>query len=65
MRPSGKNVCVCFFFQGGKWADGWRDEKRLFFNGRSQKKEGICPFFGNRYFGPFFLHSLLGTARTN
>ena len=42
MRPSGKNVC--FFFQGGKWADGWRDEKRLFFNGRSQKKEGICPF---------------------
>ena len=23
-------MCV-FFFQGGKWADGWRDEKRLFF----------------------------------
>ena len=57
--------CVCFFFKAENGLMVGAMKSAFFFNGRSQKKEGICPFFGNRYFGPFFLHSLLGTARTN
>ena len=45
-------MCV-FFFQGGKWADGWRDEKRLFFlMGVLKKKKGSAHFWKS-VFWPF------------
>ena len=58
--------CVCFFFfkaENGLMVGAMKSA--FFFNGRSEKKRRDLPIFGNRYFGPFFLHSLLGTARTN